>query len=853
MKPLIYLWLVWAVLASCSAPDRQPERRMRFTEEWAFRLGDDTLAAQPDYDDSAWRRLDLPHDWAVEGDFSENHPAGAGGGALPGGIGWYRKEFSLPSAEEGHCYYIDFDGVYMNATVYINGHRLGTRPYGYSSFSYNLTPYLVWGGPNVVAVRVDNAEQPNSRWYSGSGIYRQVWLRRLKPLHLALWGTSIQTSEVKPDEAHLDIAIQAEWGGEGEPPSCQTLSLRSELLDAEGHVVAQRSDAIGLEYPCRQQLTVANPHLWSVDTPYLYRLRSTLSDLRTGEILDVQENTCGIRTFCFDATQGFSLNGKRMKINGVCLHHDLGCLGAAAHERAIERQLEILKEMGCNAIRCSHNPPAPELLDLCDRMGFIVMDEAFDVWRRRKTTYDYARYFDQWHERDLQDMVLRDRNHPSILIWSIGNEVLEQWTDVRADTLSLDETNRILNFVKGESQLAHKGEFSVNALLTHKLAALVRQIDPARPITAGCNEPDPRNNLLQSSALDLVGFNYHDDWFADVPNNFPGKPFIVSESVSGLMTRGYYRMPSDVPIICPESWDKPYYDPTFSCSSYDNCRTPWGNHHEGTLRHVERNDFISGQFIWTGFDYLGEPTPYGWPAHSSYFGVVDLAGFPKDVYYLYQSVWRPDKPVLHLFPHWNWRQGEEIDLWCYYNQADEVELFLNGRSQGVRRKQPATWQPGSRPSDDPTLQGSTDFHVQWRLCFEPGTVKAVARRLGQVVAEQEIRTAGEPATLRLTPDRHVLQADGRDLCFLTVEVVDAEGNLCPWAENDIRFRVEGGGRIIGVDNGNPVSLERFKADHRRAFYGKCLVVVQSNGQHQPIRVVAQSDGGLKGETVIRCQ
>ena len=846
MKQLIYTLFLLLAFASCTGSEATQERRQLFTDDWRFCLGDDSLAARPDYDDSAWRRLNLPHDWAIEGDFSQDNPSGTGGGALPGGIGWYRKSFTPAKADAGKQCYIDFDGAYMNASVYLNGHLLGTRPYGYISFSYDLTPYLRWGEKNVLAVRVDNAEQPNSRWYSGCGIYRNVWLRRVHPVHLAQWGTFIRTEAVEDGVARLTLTAEVEGN---EAHTGETWTLKAELLDANGIVVTQAENAVSAS-PCTLQLKVASPRLWSVANPYLYTVRTTLADA-AGRVLDSEDTPFGIRTFRFDVEKGFSLNGEPMKLNGVCLHHDLGCLGAAVNRRAIERQLEILREMGCNSIRCSHNPPSPELLDLCDRMGFIVMDEAFDMWRKKKTRHDYARYFNEWHERDLHDLIVRDRNHPSICIWSIGNEVLEQWSDANADTLSLEEANMILNFGHSAEMLAQEeGELSVNSLLTRKLADFVRQLDATRPITSGCNEPNPGNHLFRSGALDLIGFNYHDDWFADVPKNFPGKPFIVTESVSSLMTRGYYRMPSDVPIICPERWDKPYYDSTFSCSSYDHCRAPWGNHHEGTMRHVENNDFISGQYVWTGFDYIGEPTPYGWPARSSYFGIVDLAGFPKDVYYMYQSVWRPDKQVLHLFPHWNWKEGEEIDLWAYYNNADQVELFVNGRSQGVRCKQPAGWKPGTSASK-PLLQGSTDYHVQWRVKYEPGVVKAVARKEGRVVAEQEIRTAGQPAAIRLTPDRTQIAPDGRDLSFITVEVTDADGHLCPWAEDDIRFTVTGGGFIAGVDNGSPISMERFKADHRRAFYGKCLVVVQSNGDSAPIRVKAEADGLAAAECELQ--
>lgn len=686
-----------------------------------------------------------------------------------------------------------------------------------------------------MAVRVDNAEQPNSRWYSGCGIYRNVWLTRVAPVHVAQWGTFVTAENVSENGALLKIHTKVQY--DADSTETTQVTLLSQLLDASGKVVGEAISDVelqaGTSKDIPQEITVANPQLWNLKNPYLYKVKTVLS--QNGQTVDTYYTNTGIRTFSFDVEKGFILNGKQVKINGVCMHHDLGCLGAAINTRAIERQLEILKEMGCNGIRCSHNPPAPELLDLCDRMGFIVMDETFDMWRKRKTAHDYSRYFDEWHERDLTDLVVRDRNHPSIFMWSIGNEVLEQWSDAKADTLSLAEANLILNFGHSEDMLAKEGEMSVNSLLTKKLADMVRALDPTRPITSGCNEPNPNNHLFRSGALDIIGFNYHHEWFAEVPENFPGKPFLVTESVSGLMTRGYYRMNSDSMYIWPKRWDIPFFDESFSCSSYDNCHVPWGSTHEETWRLVKNSDFISGQYIWTGFDYIGEPTPYGWPARSSYFGIVDLAGFPKDVYYMYQSEWRPDKTVLHLFPHWNWKPGQTIDLWAYYNNADEVELFINGKSQGVRSK------------------GKDDLHVCWRVTFEPGTVKAVSRKDGKVVAEQEIHTAGEPAQVRLTPDRASIHADGRDLSFVTVEILDKDGNLCPNADNEVTFDVQGDGFIAGVDNGSPISMERFKANHRKAFYGKCLVVIQNNGKSGNISLTATADGLEKDNVSITVQ
>ena len=716
----------------------------------------------------------------------------------------------------------------MNSEVFINGTLLGKRPYGYISFSYDLTPYLKWGEKNVIAVRVDNAEQPNSRWYSGCGIYRNVWLVKTGDIRVAQWGTQVTTTDVEAQMASLKVVTTVENAGKD---TNAEVSVRSVMQDAEGNEVARAESSLnaiaGKTVDVSQNLKIESPRLWSVKQPYMYSLVTEI--LKDGKCIDHYVTPVGIRTFSFDAAKGFMLNGEPTKINGVCMHHDLGCLGAAVNVRAIERQLQILKEMGCNGIRCSHNPPAPELLDLCDRMGFIVMDEAFDMWRKKKTSHDYARYFDEWHEKDLRDFILRDRNHPSIFMWSIGNEVLEQWSDAKADTLSLEEANLILNFGHSADMLAKESEMSVNSLQTKKLADFVRALDSTRPVTAGCNEPDPANHLFRSEALDIIGYNYHNANVPMVPKNFPGKPFIITESNSALMTRGYYRMPSDKMFIWPERWDKPFYDESFACSSYENCHVPWGNTHEESLLLVKKNDFISGQYVWTGFDYIGEPTPYGWPARSSYFGIVDLAGFPKDVYYLYQSEWT-DKQVLHVFPHWNWTKGQDVDVWCYYNKADEVELFVNGSSQGVKSKD------------------ENHLHVVWRVKYESGNIKVVARKDGKVIAEKEIRTAGAPSMIRLTPDRSVLKADGTDLSFVTVEILDAEGNLCPLADNLVTFEVEGNLFVAGVDNGNPTSMERFKDNKRKTFYGKCLVVLQNNGKTGTARLKAVSKG-LKDATV----
>ena len=808
MKRLSTLFLVIMAIA-CGATARE---RINFDKGWRFALADSVQMSALDYNDSKWHTLNVPHDWAIEGDFSASAPSGNSGGALPGGIGWYRKTFTVDNADKGKMMYIDFDGVYMNAKVWINGTLLGQRPYGYSSFRYDLTPYIIYGGKNVVAVRVDNSDQPNSRWYSGCGIYRHVWINKTARIHVAHWGTHVVA---EGNKVKVDVTV--------DNPDNAKFAVRNTLLDREGRVVGK---AMGI----KSVIKVSKPKLWSCESPYIYTLRTEI--VAGGKVVDTYETTTGFRTFKFDAAKGFSLNGKSMKINGVCQHHDLGCLGAAINEDALHRQLRILKEMGTNAIRCSHNPPAPELLAMCDTMGFIVMDESFDMWRRRKTQNDYARFFDEWAERDLTDLVLRDRNHPSILMWSIGNEVLEQWSSADADNLTAEQANLILNAGHDASTLAHGEELSVNSILTRNLCAIIRRYDTTRPITAGCNEPDPKNHLFKSGALDIIGFNYHHQWVKDVPKNFPGQPFIFSESVSALQTRGFYMMPSDKVYKAPVEWWLPYQDPSFQCSAYDNMHASWSSTHEETWDVVKHNDFVGGQFIWTGFDYIGEPTPYGFPARSSYFGLIDLAGFPKDTYYMYQSEWT-DKQVLHLFPHWNWLEGQDIDMWCYYNNADEVELFINGRSQGVKAK-----------------KDSHEYHLMWRVKFEPGEVKAVARKDGKVVADKVIRTAGAPAALSLTADRTHFgkNPNGDNLAFITVEVVDKDGNLCPRAEDQIFFDVEGG-RIVGTDNGNPVSMERFKEPKRKAFNGKCLVVVATDGGDVKLKARGYQLQG--GEILIR--
>lgn len=786
-----YRFLAFFLVCLCACTEKQPRTIVSFNKDWKFFLGDDSSAITSDYVDSAWRTLNLPHDWSIEGSFSQDNPARPEGGALPTGIAWYRKTFTLPASSGDKNVFIDFDGVYQNSEVWINGRYLGKRPNGYSSFRYDLTPYVKFGEEiNVVAVRVDNSAQPNSRWYSGSGIYRNVWLVTTGRVHVDHWGTFITTPRIGDGAAKVDLTVKVHSS-----QKVSDVSVRTRLYDREGEKVADNSTALELNdstAEITQTFSIRNSVVWSVTDPYLYK--AVTSVFVEDELTDTYETTFGIRSFRFDDEKGFILNDQPLKILGVCNHHDLGALGSAVNTRAIERQLEILKGMGCNAIRTAHNPPAPELLDLCDRMGFIVMDEAFDMWKKKKTSKDYHLHWDEWHTRDLQDMIRRDRNHPSVFVWSIGNEIREQFD-------------------------------STGITITRELVDIVKSLDTTRPVTSALTENVPvKNFIYQSGALDLLGFNYKHQAYPDLPKNFPGQKFIATENMSALATRGHYDMPSDSIRRWPIDHKTPLAgNPDWTVSAYDNVSAYWGSTHEETWKVVKKLEFISGLFIWTGFDYLGEPIPYPWPARSSYFGVVDLAGFPKDAYYLYKSEWTPE-PVLHLFPHWSWEPGKKVDVWAYYNNADEAELFLNGTSLGIRKKE------------------GGDLHVMWRVPFQPGTLKAVTRKNGATVLTKEIKTAGRPAKIVLAADRTMLKADGKDLSFITVSILDSDGNLVPDADNLVQFAVTGEGSIAGVDNGYQASMESFKASQRKAFNGLCLAIIQTGEKSGTITITARAEG-----------
>jgi beta-galactosidase len=801
-KSTTYLVLLFALCIGGTKTFAQSRQELNFNSGWKFSLGDQASWSSAELNDKNWRTLDLPHDWSIEGKFDKNHPATVGGGALPGGTGWYRKQFQVPASAKGKYIAIDFDGVYRNSEVWINGHYLGKRPNGYVAFRYDLSRYLRYGGMNTLAVKVDNAKQPNSRWYSGSGIYRDVKLVTLNPVHVEQWGSYVTTPAVTDLAAKVQVELRVNAAGKK-----QVAEVRTLILDAAKKVVASTSQKVQLggAAPFNTSLELKNPQRWSTENPYLYTVQSQI--LLNGKEVDRYDTPLGIRTFSFDQNRGFSLNGKEMKIRGVCMHHDLGALGAAFNVRAAERQLEILKSMGVNGLRTSHNPPAKALLELCDKMGFIVMDEAFDMWVKKKSDFDYHLDWDKWHKKDLEDQILRDRNHPSVMMWSVGNEIPEQ------GGTGADTSGRVI---------------------TRELVAIVKNLDKIRPVTTANNNVEPNNNLVLSGALDLIGYNYNHEKWKDFHKTYPGQKLIASETTSALQTRGSYDMKSDSARLWPVRWDLPLLtgNDDFSCSAYDNCYTPWGSSHEQSLQAFENNPVVSGMFVWTGFDYLGEPTPYSWPARSSYFGIVDLAGFPKDVYYLYKSAWT-NEPVLHIMPHWNWKDGQEIDVISYYSQADEVELYINGVSQGKKSKQ------------------GQDMKVMWRLKYTPGELKAVSRKNGKTVLEKVIRTAGPAAKLELTADRSTINADGKDLSFVTVRVLDKDGNLVPDADHLINFKIAGAAEITAVDNGSPISHESFKDEHRKAFNGLALAIIKAGKEASKATLTASSEG-LK-DAVIELQ
>jgi len=800
----LYISFVFFLLLHLSV-HAQVRSEIDFNTNWKFYLGDDSTAKNVLYNDSKWRKLSLPHDWSIESDFIKDASATNQGGSLPGGIGWYRKTFTLPASAKDKNVSIEFDGVYKNSEVWINGYYLGKRPYGYVAFSYDLTQHL-FPSPkkNVIVLKVDNSQQPDSRWYSGSGIYRNVKLVIKNKTSIAYLGTFITTEKVSDISAVVNLQLTIDIPIEIR----QKLTAITTIYTKEGKVVGNERTSLpsmqDTPVTLAQRFLLKQPSLWSINKPSLYKAVTII--YQNNIVIDNRTTQFGVRYFNFDSENGFSLNGKSLKIHGVCMHHDLGALGAAFNITAAKRQLRILKEMGCNAIRFSHNPPASEMLDLCDQMGFLVIDEAFDMWQKRKNKFDYHLYFKEWHKKDIEAMVLRDRNHPSVIMWSIGNEIREQFD-------------------------------STGTTITKELVSIVKDLDPTRPVTSALTETfSEKNFITKANALDVIGFNYKDYDYPELPKRFPGQKFIALETASALETRGVYEFPSDSIRIWPPNYkvqDTFSANKDLTCAAYDNTHAYWGNTHERSWLAVKNNQHIAGAFVWSGFDYLGEPMPYPkFPARSSYYGIIDLAGFPKDIYYMYQSEWTM-KPVLHIFPHWNWKRGDTVDVWAYYNNADEVELFLNGRSAGARKK------------------NDTTLHVIWRLPFQPGTLKAVSKKNGKIVLTKEIKTSGEAARIELVVDKKNLKADGKELSFITAKVLDKKGILVPTADNEIKFSITGNGTFAGSDNGYQADTVSLKNPKRKCWKGMALAIIQSTEKKGNITLTAISRGISSASVTIR--
>ena len=782
-------------------------QRLSMDPEWRFMLGDPAGAERPSFDDRSWRRLDLPHDWSIEGTMRQDAPGGGQFAFLPGGIGWYRKAFRMPQGTRGLEARLEFDGVYMNSDVWINGVHLGKRPYGYISFAYDISHHLV-PGVNVVAVRVDNSSQPNSRWYSGSGIYRHVWLTLSDSLHVAHWGTYVTTP--RADSTRADVVVRTRL--ENDRSTARRGTLRSIVLDDGGREVARADTAFtlaaGQRLELEEQLGVTTPRLWSVARPYLYSLRTEL--LEGSRPVDVVTTPFGIRSMAFDKDRGFLLNGRHVKLNGVNLHHDAGGLGAAVPEGVWERRLALLRAMGVNAIRTSHNPPAPEFLDLCDRMGFLVMAEAFDEWTFGKVPGGYHNYFADWSTRDVTDFVQRDRNHPSIVLWSAGNEIGEQ--------------------------SAPNG-----AAILRRLVDIFHREDPTRPVTTGNDQivaDEHPATLAFLNAEDIVGYNYVDRWherrevFADEDRHaHPEWRMIGTESGSIFQSFDErYSLGADAALVRPN-----YTTGMLQAER----RWKW----------VAMHDYFAGDFMWTGVDYLGEAV---WPFRGFPSGVLDITGHPKDSYYLYQSQWT-NRPVLHLFPHWNWpgRNGQMIPVLAYTN-CNSVELFLNGRSMGEKRLEfPAQgtsggWNSYALPVVNPT---TNDVHLEWDVPYEPGVLRAVGRRRDGAVCSDEVRTTGAPAALRLVADRDTIIDRPSDVAHVAFEIVDATGSVVPTAGGLVHVTVTGGDLVV-LDNADLQDHDGYRSGQRHAFNGRGLAIVRGM-KPGALRVDASADGLRSASITLR--
>ncbi|MGW0337272.1 glycoside hydrolase family 2 TIM barrel-domain containing protein [Streptomyces sp. NPDC003011] len=793
-------------------------------------------AAAPGYDDSGWRQVAVPHDWSIELAPTTQHGTTSGTGFFPGGLGWYRLAFTLPSALAGKRISVEFDGVYMDAYVYCNGTEAGRHPYGYTGFAVDLTGLVHTDGTteNVIAVRVRN-RLPSSRWYSGSGIYREARLVVTEPVHVARWGTHVTTPEITAKRATVAVETSVVNGSGAVSP----VEIRSRIKDPRGRTVARAATTVTVEGQATgtQELAVPDPQLWDIGSPRRYSLET---ELRVGgKTVDTYRTPFGLRTFRFDPDEGFHLNGTHHKLKGVDLHHDLGALGAAVSKDAIRRQLTLMRSMGVNAFRTSHNPPSPEMIEVCEELGIVMLVEAFDCWRSPKTRYDYGRFFDEWSDRDLAEMVLAARNSPAVLVWSIGNEISEFTS-------------------------------AAGLAIADRLIAGIKALDATRPVVIGSHRHrtvpavgSPGDLIL--AKLDGLGLNYNTAKSVDALHaRYPHLFLFESESSSETSTRGTYQEPERL------NTGENHTPGKRETSSYDNNLASWTM--SGEYGHKKDRDrkWFAGQFLWSGIDYIGEPTPYDvFPVKASFFGAVDTAGFPKDMYHLFRSQW-VGEPMVHLLPMtWNHEEGDTVEVWAYAN-VDTVELFLNGKSLGVRtfdRKKTTdgreyletteatgddkTFTDGPYPGSYTSPNGSAGkLHLSWKVPYRPGELKAVARSDGKVVASDVLRTAGKPHAVRLTADRASLPADGRALVFVTADVVDARGVVVPDAEHLISFDVRGGS-LAGLDNGRQESAERYQASTRTAFHGKALAIVRSGTEPGPLKVTARVPGLRSGTATVR--
>ena len=851
-----------AASSSTLADAAELDRQMLFNDDWKFYLGNPSGAQAKNFDDSSWRDVTLPHDWSIEFDFT-NGATTSEIGHLAGGIGWYRKTFTLPAEMAGKRITVDFGGVYMDSYTYINGELVSRHPYGYTPFSYDITDLVVCDGKteNVIAVQAENKitsmQGTTSRWYSGSGIYRDVNLTVTEPVHLARYGTKITTPDLEAEyTAGNDVTVNVATQVQNDSEEAAEVTVQTSIVDYADEtsvlVAPQTSEAVsvaaGETKTVEQVLSAANPALWSVDDPNLYNVVTEI--LVDGVVTDRYESRFGFRWTEFTVNDGFYLNGEWMKLNGMCMHHDQGALGAVANYRAIQRQMEILKGMGVNAIRVTHNPAADELLQVCDEVGMMVIEEAFDSWFVGKKDYDYGKRFFEvaatdptakpgqtWAEFDLKTMVNRGKNFPSIIMWSLGNEIYA------ADNARGPET-------------------------AQKLYNWAKEVDNTRPCTMGEDKfrersaTDTTSTYIQvANKMDVVGVNYMDRYpakYDTLRSTHPNWMIYGSENSSATKSRGIYAHPDS------EGTGDSGSHPDYQQSSYDNDHVGWGSTATQSWTANRDRKYVMGEFVWTGFDYIGEPTPWNQnayaPPKNSYFGVVDTAGFVKDDYYLYESQWTSveDNPMVHIMPHWNWDDASlrskvtvngNIPVRIYSN-ARSVELFKDGESLG--KKTFATIAPyQDENGDDVVYQVNPDnrskLYLEWRIPYQPGELKAIAYDVdGNVVAEDVVTTADDPAAIKLSADRQVIKSDGRDLSYITVDVTDANGNFMPTADNQMYFNITGDGKIVGVDNGNAPSWERYK-DYdgvwkRKAFSGKALVIVQSTKEEGSFTLTATGDG-----------